>query len=279
VGALSDYLILDSTDEKGMFCARLLADMGAEVVRYKNIETEKDAFCEQVKKADVFLESFPPGYLDSLRIGYNFLSKVNPGLVMASITPFGQSGPYKDFKACDLTLQAQGGWLSVTGELRAPLKLSGNQTYHTASLFAANGVLLALWHRHVTGQGQYIDISILECAAATLDHVLVRYFYEGIDSGRQGSLHWNNAFRVFRCKDGYALLSLHAQWDTLVEWLASEGKADDLTDSKWQDREQRNRHIDHVIEVLEKWTATHRVKELVAKGQLMRFPWAEVKSG
>jgi crotonobetainyl-CoA:carnitine CoA-transferase CaiB-like acyl-CoA transferase len=279
VGALSDYLILDSTDEKGMFCARLLADMGAEVVRCKNIETEKDAFRKQVKKADVFLESFPPGYLDSLRIGYNSLSKINPGLIMASITPFGQSGPYKDLKACDLTLQAQGGWLSVTGEPQSPLKLFGNQTYHTASLFAANGILLALWHRHVTGQGQYIDISILECAVATLDHVLVRYFYEGIVSGRQGSLHWNNSFRVFRCKDGYALLSLHTQWDTLVEWLASEGKADDLTDSKWQDREQRNRHIDHVIEVLENWTTSHKVKELVGKGQLMRFPWAEVKSG
>ena len=87
--------------------------------------------------------------------------------------------------------------MSVTGEPDAPLKLYGNQAYHTASLFAANGILLALWQRHATGRGQYIDISIMECVAATLDHVLVRYFYEGIVSGRQGSRHWNNAFRDF----------------------------------------------------------------------------------
>jgi crotonobetainyl-CoA:carnitine CoA-transferase CaiB-like acyl-CoA transferase len=106
---------------------------------------------------------------------------------MVSITPFGQTGPYKDLKADDLTLQAMGGWLSVTGTPENPIKLYGNQACNTASLFAANGVLLALYRRHETDKGQYIDVSMMECVAAVLDHVLVRYFYEGIISGRQGS--------------------------------------------------------------------------------------------
>ena len=83
-------------------------------------------------------------------------------------------------------------------------------------------------------------------------------------------------FAIFPCKDGYILLSLFYQWETLVEWLASEGMAEDLTDKKWRDRDYRLEHLDHVIEVLERWTKNHTVAELVAKGQLMRFPWAEV---
>ncbi len=248
--------------------------MGAEVVR-----AGRETLRETVATADVLLESFPPGYLPSLSLGYPDLSRLNPRLVMASITPFGQEGPYKDFKASDLTLQALGGWMSVTGKPDAPLKLYGNQAYHAASLFAVNGILLALWQRHATGRGQYLDISIMECVAATLDFVLPRYFYNASVSRRQGSLHWNNAFRVFACKDGYILLSLHQNWETLVEWLASEGRASDLTDVKWRDREERDRHIAHIIDVLEDWTLGHEVGELVEQGQLMHFPWAEVKDG
>jgi crotonobetainyl-CoA:carnitine CoA-transferase CaiB-like acyl-CoA transferase len=91
-------------------------------------------------------------------------------------------------------------------------------------------------------------------------------------------LHWNNAFRVFPCRDGYILLSLFQQWDTLVEWLAAEGMAGDLTDEKWRDGEERLRAVEHIAGVLERWTKSHTVAELVEKGQLMRFPWAEVTS-
>ena len=278
MGALSGYLVLDVTDEKGVLCARLLSEMGARVVRVEFTEDNLDRLRGLIKEADVFIETFPPGYLDSLGIGYNVLSKIKPGLVMASITPFGQSGPCKDYQACDLALQALGGWMSVTGEPQAPLKLFGRQAYSTASLFAANGILLALWRRHVTGRGQYIDISILECVAATLDHALVRYFYEGIVSRRQGSRHWNNAFRVFPCKDGFILLSVFQHWETLVEWLASEGMAADLTDEKWRDREVRTNGLDHIVKILEGWTLSHTVAELLEKGQLMHFLWAKVTS-
>ncbi|MFH0769008.1 MAG: CoA transferase, partial [Chloroflexota bacterium] len=171
------------------------------------------------------------------------------------------------------------GQMYVSGEPQLPpLKPSGNQPYYSACLFAAIGILLALWNRHTSSTGQHIDISVEECTAATLDHVLVRYFYESVVAKRHGSLHWNNAFRIFPCRDGYILLSLFHQWETLVEWLDDEGMAGDLTDTKWLDREKCLGQFDHIIYVLERWTKSHTVGELVEKGQSMRFPWAEVSS-
>ena len=288
-----------------MLCSRYLADMGAEVIRIEkpgkssartpffwetnlgkqaitlNIELEpgQEIFKRLVETADVLVESQPPGYLEKLGLGYPQLGQINPRLIMASITDFGQRGPYRDYKSCDIVTSALGGQMCVCGEPQSPpLKPFGNQSYYLASIFAAIGVLLALWRRRISGRGQHIDISLQECVAATLDYVLVRYFYEGVVARRQGSLHWNSAFRIFPCRDGYILLSLFQQWETLVEWLHSEGMAEDLTDKKWLDREQRLQHLDYIIEVLERWTRSHTVAELVEQGQWMRFPWAEVAS-
>ncbi len=302
--ALSGYRVLDLTDERGMLCSRYLADMGAEVIRVEkpgevfpggnfywenlgkraitlNIDFKpgQEIFRRLVETADVLVESRPLGYLEALGLGYHRLSQINPRLVMASITDFGQGGPYRDYKSCDIVASALGGQMYVCGEAESPpLKFFGNQSYYLASIFAAIGVLLALWSRHTSGRGQHIDISLQECVAATLDHVLVRYFYQGVVAKRQGGLYWSNAFRISTCKDGYILLSLFQQWPTLVEWLAAEGMAEDLTDEKWLDRGYRLQHLDHVIEVLERWTKSHTVAGLVEKGQLMRFPWAEVAS-
>lgn len=296
---LNNYLIVDLADEKGMFCSKLLADMGAEVVRiekpgqevqrvYANsskrsitldIESKKgrELFKQIIKKSDILVESFPPGYLKSIGLDYPQLEAINPHIIMASITNYGQGGPYRDYKSSDLVSAAMGGQMSVCGETdKPPLKLFGSQTYNTACLFAANGVMLALWKRHTSGKGQYIDISIHESVAATLDHALVRYFSEGQVAMRQGSLYWNNAFRIFPCKDGYILLSLQHQWETLVEWLDSEGMAEDLKGQKWRSAAQRRNNIDHIIEVLGKWALTHNANELVELGQLMHFPWAKV---
>jgi benzylsuccinate CoA-transferase BbsE subunit len=293
--------VLDLTDDQGRLCARLLADMGAEVIRVEkpeesagfrwedlgkrsvtlNIESKpgQRKFRHLLKTADVLVESHPLGYLDALGLGYNELNKINPRLIMASITPFGQTGPYRDYKSSDIVASAMGGQLYLNGEAGSPpLKPFGQQSYYLASLFTAIGIMLALWHRYASGRGQHIDISLQECTAAALDHALVRYFYQGEVAQRRGSLHWNGAFRVFPAEDGYVLLSLLYQWETLVEWLAAEGMAEDLADSKWLDRNYRLEHLDHVIEVLERWTKTHSTAELVEKGQLMHFPWAEVAS-
>ncbi len=298
---LSGYRVLDLTDERGRLGSRYLADMGAEVIRvakpgqradfhWENLgklaitldielKPGQKTFKRLLKTADILVESYPPGYLEGLGLGYPQLVKINPRLIMASITNFGQSGPYRDYQSSDIVASALGGQLYLNGESDLPpIKPFGNQSYYLASLFAAIGIMLALLSRQASGRGQHIDISLQECVAAALDHVLVRYFYQGVVARRQGSLHWNSAFRIFPCRDGYVLLSLLYQWDTLVEWLASEDMAGDLTQEKWRDRDYRLQHLDHVIAVLERWTKSHTVAGLVEKGQLMRFPWAEVAS-
>jgi crotonobetainyl-CoA:carnitine CoA-transferase CaiB-like acyl-CoA transferase len=301
VNILEGYQVLDLTDEKGLLCPKLLANMGAEVIRIEepgcavsriyanggkhcislNIRTQKGQalFKRLVKDTDIIVESFSPGYLASMELNYDSLSRSNPRLIMASITHFGQTGPFRDYKSSDLVASALGGQMYVCGEPgKPPLKPFGSQAYSNASLFAANGILLAIWRRHTSGKGQYIDISIHECLAASLDHVLVRYFYEEVVAERQGSLYWNNAFRIFPCQNGYILLSIFYQWETLMELLDSEGMADDLRENKYRDRAEIENNLDHVIAILERWTLRHSVNELVELGQLMHFPWANIAS-
>ena len=318
-GLLDGIRILDLADEKASFCTKLLADLGARVVKiekpggdesrrmgpfwenashlekslsffYNNTNKlgitldldrnrGREIFLELVKQNDIFVETFQPGYLSSLKLDFNFLKTVNRRLILVSVTGFGQTGPRKAYKSCDLVASAYGGQMYVTGSPTSPpLKAYGEQSYYLASLFAAIGILLAIRKRSQTGIGEHVDISLQEGVTATLEHVMIRFFSEAIIAGRQGSLHWNHAFKIFACKDGFIHLTLFQNWETLVEWLDSEGMAEDLKDKKWHNEEYRRQHIEHVIEVAERWTKTHKVEELFELGQLMHFPWAPVLS-
>jgi len=317
--ALSGVRVLDLADEKASFATKLLADMGAEVIKVEppggdgsrwvgpfwggkphperslsfwynntgklgitlNLETEKgrDIFRQLSQGADVIVETFPPGYLEGLGLGYEVLSQTNPGLILVSVTGFGQRGPYRDYRTCDLVAAAMGGQMYVCGAADGPpLKAYGQQAYYAASLFAAIGILLALRERRVSRQGQHVDISLQEAIVATLEQVMVRYFNEGTVSKRQGSRYGNGAFCLLPSKDGYLVLTPLMHWETLVGWLDSEGMASDLTDDRWDNEEYRAQHLDHILEVLQHWTRTHTTAELVELGQLMRFPWAPVSS-
>ncbi len=317
--ALGDLRILDLADEKGMFCSRLLGDMGADVIkvekppgdplRYRgpylggvvhperslsfwhfnaskrgitlDIESSqgKEIFKRLTRTVDVMVETFAPGYLNKLGLGWTDLSNVNPRLILVSITGFGQTGPKRNFHSDDLVASALGGQMYVTGEPDTPpLKPYGKQSYHVASLFAAIGILLALRSRRMSGRGQHVDISLQESVAAVTEHVSVGYHFDGVVAKRQGNLSWNGAFAVFPCRDGYIVLSLFRNWETLVEWLKSEGMAEDLNEEKWRDAEVRQRHLGHIVNVLKRWTRTHTTDELFKQGQLMGFPWARVSS-
>ncbi len=314
---LTGLRVLDLTDQKAAFCSKLLTDMGAFVIKVErpggdasrnagpfmgnephpekslsffynntgksgitlNIEHKegKKIFLELVKKNDVIVESFSPGYLDKLGLGFESLSRINPKIILASVTGFGQTGPRKDYKTCDLVASAFGGQMSVTGSFK-PLKHYGEQSYLTASLFAATGIMLAVRKRRMTGKGEHLDISIQEAVASTLEHVMVRYFYENIIPERKGSLHWDNLFHIFKCKDGFIQITLFDKWETFVEWMESEGLAQDLIKKDYLDKTYRISRLDHIIKTVENWTKTHTVKELFELGQLMQFPWAPVDS-
>ncbi len=316
---LSGIRVLDLADEKASFCSKLLADMGACVIKIEkpggdasrgigpfwrdsthrerslsfsynntnkrcitlNLEHREGRriFLRLIKGIDVVVETFPPGYLQRISLDFKVLSRINARLILVSVTGFGQYGPRRDHKSCDLVASASGGQMSVSGSpSTSPLKVFGEQSYYAASLFAAVGILLSLRKRAQSGRGEHIDISLQEAVIATLEHVMIRYFHEKITPTRQGSLHWNRAFYVFPCRDGFIHMTLFHQWETLVEWMESEGMAEDLRDRKWDDGEYRMRHLDHIIEVLSRWTRTHTKTELFELGQLMGFPWAPVSS-
>jgi benzylsuccinate CoA-transferase BbsE subunit len=316
---LEGIRILDLADEKASFCTKLLADMGARVVKVErpggdfsrkigpflgdpphperslfffhnnanklgitlNLEHAegKKIFCRLVERADVLVESFSPGTLEDLGLSFEILSRKNPKLILVSVTGFGQDGPRSHYKSCDLVASAFGGQMYVSGSPSTPpLKPFGEQSYYAASLFAAIGILLALKKRNRNGKGEHIDISLEEAVVSSLEHVMIQYFYEKTITRRQGSLHWNNSFCVLPCKDGHILMSLFQQWETLVEWMASEGMAGDLTEDVWKDEGYRLQYLDHIIEVIGKWTKSHTTQELFEQGQLMRFPWAPVYS-
>jgi crotonobetainyl-CoA:carnitine CoA-transferase CaiB-like acyl-CoA transferase len=236
-------------------------------------------FFRLLENTDIIVETFPPGYLNDLGLGFEVLSKINPKLILVSVTGFGQNGPKSKYKSCDIVTSAFGGQMYVSGSPSTPpLKPFGEQSYYSASLFTAIGVLLALRKRAQSGKGEHIDISMQEAVVSTLEHVWIRYFYENVIPKRQGSLHWNNNFCILPCKDGHILISLLQQWETLVEWMAIEGMVEDLTEDRWREEEYRERHLDHVIEVIQRWAKNHTAQELFEQGQLMRFPWAPIYS-
>mgnify|MGYP001053534722 CR=1 FL=1 len=316
---LTELEVLDLADEKASFCSKLLADLGAEVIKVEspggdtsrwigpfwkdiphperslsfwynnsnklgitlNLEAAEgqEIFRRLAGKADVIIETTPPGYLGRFELGYEGLSKINPKLIFVSVTGFGQTGPYRQYKSCDIIASATGGQMYVCGAPDTPpLKPYGEQSYYVASLFAAIAILIALRERNRSGRGQHIDISLQEAVAATLEHVLVRYFHDNIVSQRQGGSHQNNSSCLLPCKDGYILLMVGRDWDILVHWLDSEGMVSDLKEEKWKDEQYRNQHWNHIVDILTQWTRTHTRAELFKLGQLMHLPWAPVAS-
>ena len=281
-GLLSDYRILDLTDHKGIYCAKVLADLGADVIKiekpggdatrnigpfYKdiahpekslywwayntskrgitlNIETAdgKDIFQRLVKTADVVIESFSPGYMDSLGLGYPALSEINPGIIMTSISPFGQTGPHRDWKADDLVGWAMAGQAYVTGDDdRPPCQVSFPHGYLVTGCHAASATLAALYYRELSGEGQRVDVSMQESVLWTT--LLLVQFWDmmKLNLFRAGSRRSMGTalFRLaFPCKDGYVgfliaggqLASI--SMPPLIKWMAEEKMLGAFEDKK-----------------------------------------------
>lgn len=314
---LNGLQVLDLADEKASFCSKLLADLGARVIKLEkpggdpsrgigpflenspdpeksffffhnntnklgitlNLEHEsgKKIFFKLLRKTDVVVEA-SPDYLRQIGLGFGVLQYENKKLIHISITGFGENGPRSQYKSCDLVASALGGQMYVTGSpSTVPLKPFGYQSYYTASLFAAVSILLALRRRARAGKGEHLDISVQEAAVSTLDHVMVRYFYENAIAQRQGGVYWNHSFLILPCKDGHILLAPFQQWETLIEWMDDEGMAQDLRNREYLDEGYRISRMNHILQVLEQWTRTHTAQELFESGQLMRFPWAPIQ--
>ena len=273
---LSPYRVLDLADEKGALCGRLLADMGADVIKVEppggdpsrrhgpfyhdepDPERSLSWFAYNFNKRGVTLnlatadgqaifrrlaatsgfivESFPPGHLDGLGLGFEALRQANSRLVMVSITPFGQLGPRRDYKMDDMVAMASGGMMAITGDRdRAPLCVGVPIAFALASAQAGAGAMFAHHQRLRTGQGRHVDVAIQEAIVDTV-HMSAQFW--GVEKTAQkrgdhayGGHHIINAYPV---KDGFVAHQLY--WGKgpgtrvrgLQAWMADEGYQADV---------------------------------------------------
>ena len=153
-----------------------------------------------------------------------------------------------------------------------PVSLYGAQSCYTASLNGAIAALLLLINRQTTGKGSFMDLSIQEAVASTLDHVMVDFFSNGRITKQPNSSPYDRNFAILPCRDGHILMTILQNWETLVEILAGKNLAGDLLGKQWKEPGFREAHFDHVIEVVKGWTGLHTKQELYELGQAMRFP-------
>lgn len=277
--ALGPYRVLDLTDEKGWLCGKILGDLGADVIKIEkpggdagrntgpfyhdipdpqksldwfafntskrgitlDIETGegRELFKGLAKTADFIIESFPPGHMEKLGLGYAAISKINPAIIMTSITPFGQTGPHKDYKSCDLVALAMSGMMYLTGDPdRAPLRIQPPQTYLMAGGQAAVGSLIAHYRRQLTGEGQHVDVSIREGLILATLQTVAFWHLRRVNLRRSGPRRAGlSAGAVVRqtwpCKDGWITFltqggkGMVSSNQALADWINEAGMSDD----------------------------------------------------
>ena len=277
-GALGGVKVLDlSEDIAGSFCARLLADYGAEVLKLEppggaalrrmgpffqddphpekslfflvlnlnkkgatlNLQTETgQALLKRlVPHVDVIVESYRPGYLASLGLGYQDLQALNPALTMTSVTPFGQEGPYSQYRGEEIVNYAMGMIMSISGvQGREPLKHGGFQAQYEGGLFAAAATSIALFAQEYSGVGEHIDVSITECVASTMMASQTIYpFMGGTQTRRRasGSMFGN----PMPCQDGWIIVQTGggASWEDLAEFF----QCPEMLEERFANRAQR----------------------------------------
>jgi formyl-CoA transferase len=291
--ALEGIRVLDATQVMaGPFCTMLLGDMGADVVKVEPPEGDttrtmagsrgtespgfwsinrnkrgivlnlkddrgRQIFRSLAARADILVENYRPGAMDGLGLGYGELRKINARLVYASISGFGATGPYASRGGFDLVAQGMSGIMSVTGEAgQAPVKCGVPLTDLTAGLLALQAILAAYVHRQRTGEGQYIDTSLLEAGIALSIWESAQYFSGGGTPEPMGSAHRMFApYQAIRCADGYINLGAAntRTWERLARAL---GRPDLVDRPEYATAEDRVRNRHRLAEEIEAVTAT-----------------------
>ena len=222
------------------------------------------------KTADVFVQNYRPGVAERLGLGYDALRALNPRLIYCSVSGFGATGPYASRGGYDLIAQGMSGVISVTGDVGAPAKSGVPLSDLCAGLFAAYGILCALEHRERTGEGQFVDTSLLEAAMALTVWEATEYWVTGQAPKPLGSAHRLTApYQALRAADGY--FTVGANNDKLFEALCRAiARPDLLEDPRFATRGLRLLHRAVLIEAIEKTTAgetrAHWLDRLDAEG-------------
>ena len=234
-------------------------------------------FKELLKDADALVENFSPGVMRELGLDYETLRAINPRLVMTSITHFGQSGPYRGYKAAPIVDYALGGHLYITGEAdREPLCGPGSLPEYLGGLYGFFGLMAALYSREETGLGQWVDVSIMECMAGSHQFTLTRYTYAGDVKRRTGNRYESDyPITIYPCRDGYVALSTSTQ--TQHELLhALIGRPELTDDPRFRTPEDRIQNADAFDEIVLPWLKERTKEELFHTCSEWRVPCAPV---
>ena len=274
------------------YCTMLMGDLGAEVIKvekagvgddlrtmatfdYPAVNRNKKSVTIQfrsedgkkllrglIEKSDVLVENFRPGTMDKMGFGYEEVKKINPRMIMASISGFGQTGPYRERAAFDSIIQAMSGFMSVTGNTASgPARIGAPLLDHVSGLFALNGILLALLEREKTGVGQYIDVSMLDCAVPMLFTHIPNYSALGIIAGTEDT---NAPTAVpagtYTAKDGR--IYVNGGTPGLFKYMRNIIGDRELMKDEYIDQAYRQQHHEKVNAIVSAWMKEHTCDEI-----------------
>ena len=311
---LQDVTVLDLTRVRsGPTCVRQFADWGANVIKIEepsddpsgastpfgkrdtadfqnlhrnkrsmtlNLKSEqgKALFLDMVKQADVVVENYRPGVKHRLGIDYESLKQENPRIIYASISGFGQDGPYAGRPGFDQIAQGMGGLMSITGEPgRGPMRVGIPISDLTAGLFAAQGVLLALYDRESTGEGQWVQTSLLQAQISMLDFQAARWLMDGHVPQQAGNNHPTSIpTGVFTTKDGYINVACAGQaiWNRFREVL----KDPRMDEARFADNEQRSDNRDALNAIIDENMVKDTTDAWVARLNEASVPCGEINN-
>lgn len=326
--ALSGLRVLDLAGPFGNYAGKLFADMGADTIlveppegactrhqgpfladrpgkerslkfAYQNTSkrsimldlSEKagqQALLELAATADLVFESFPPGQMETWGLSGETLREVRPSLVLARLSPFGQTGPYAAYAAEDIVIMALGGMLYLAGYPdKAPLVAAGEQAIAAGHLFGAYAALLAVYEAEATGCGQDVDVSMQEAVVMGLETAVQFYDLEGTVRQRYAGEQRQAGAGVFACADGHVYLlaggvAANRFWTNTVDWLLSVGRseAEAFRDPRWLDIDflRTQAAKDEFRLVFELYSRTRSKADLYAEAQARRVPLCPVNT-
>ena len=220
-----------------------------------------------VRDSQVLVENFAPGTMERLGLGYENLREVNPSLVMTSISNFGQTGPYRDWKATELTLYAAGGLMNITGEPeQEPLKEGAPLAQLGAGQNAFVASMTGLMYAEETGAGQHIDLSIAEYATNVLENALMQYSYSGVEYSRVGNRGYGRAaWGIYPCRDGFVgiIAGPDQNWPEVANIMEQEA----LADPRYASRQGRLLYADEVDALMLPWLLDNDKVDIFKAGQ------------
>jgi len=315
-GALNGIRVLDFSRYKAApYCAQLLGDMGAEVIRVErpgggedrelgpftpegdslytlftcrnklgitlNLRAPqaRDLVHRLVARSDVVVENFNPGGEEARALDYAVLSQVNPRLIQVSITGFGQDGPYSRRTAFDTIAQGMSGAMSITGFPGSPpLKAGVNYVDFSAGVYAALGVCLALYQRERTGQGQLVDIGLLDVAVSFMESTFAEYACLGEVRPQLGNRNFFTApFDCFQTRDGYVFIAVVGE-GVWRRFLRAIGREELAADPRFRNDHARSRHSRELSELVAPWMAQRTVAEVVDIMERAQVPCGPVNT-